>query len=130
MDPHGVGSLYQSAPRMKMNVMMDRHPNGAQLIVTFCLFAMLFGFIFLTQQFVFAIALLHLQLILSLGFAECSTHLIFVWMKPQATTPLACPWLKLIINAQCIAIAVFASFVHIAMYTIIAFVQLDFLVQC
>ena len=115
MDPHGVGSLYQSAPRMKMNAMIDRHPNGAQLIVTFCLFAMLFGFIFLAQQFIFAIALLHLQLIFSFGFAECSTHLVFVWVKAQATTPFACPWLKIVINAQCIALVVFALLVHVAM---------------
>lgn len=130
MDPQGVGSLYQSAPRMKMNAMRDRHPKGAQLISTFLLFAMLFVFGFLSQQFVFAIALLHLHLEFMLGFAECTTHLIFVWMKPQVPTPLAGPWFKFIINAQGITIIVFAFFVHVTMYISFAFVQLDFLVQC
>lgn len=115
MDPHGVGSLYQSAPRMKMNAMIDRHPRGAQLIVTFFSCGILFAFVFLAQHFVFAVLLLHLQLIFSLGFAECTTHLVFVCVISHAAAPFASPGLKFMINAQHFTVIVFALLVHVAM---------------
>ena len=48
MVPHGVGSSYQSAPKIKMNAMRDKHPSGAQLMFTVLLSVILFVFVVVT----------------------------------------------------------------------------------
>lgn len=81
---------------MKMVAMMDKQPNGAQLILI-SLFAMLFAFLFELALLVDAIALFNHLVPLLFGSAKSSTNSVAQHMH-ATVVPAAMIWFNICID--------------------------------